>query len=86
MDRKLTTLEALKALKTARSFRLSYENNDWLDKEEQDKLFDIIETVLKKLEDLMEKYDIEDLEALDDMLLENYLNIKIPIGEIKCQK
>lgn len=31
---------------------------------------------LGELEDLMEKYHIEDLEALDDALLENYLNIK----------
>lgn len=47
IDEELTPLEALK---TAKSFRLSWDNSDWLNKEDQDYLFDIIETALIRLE------------------------------------
>lgn len=53
IDKELTSLEALK---TAKSFRLSWDNSDWLNKEDQDYLFDIIETALKRLENYEGKW------------------------------
>jgi len=61
MSKQLTPLEALKQVRT---FRLSYSNGDWLDKEEQDKLFDIIETALKRYEEVKRSYgELQDVIA-----------------------
>ena len=54
MAKQLTPLETLKQVRT---FRLSYRNGDWLDKEEQDKLFDIIETALKENQERIEELE-----------------------------
>lgn len=80
MSKELTPLEALERVK---SFRLSYSNNDWLDKEEQDELFGVLETALKNYEELTSKPVIlygrthGHTQSIIDTICKNYKEVKI---------